>query len=261
MFVRRCFNTRQHLFTKRNYFHSPTNTKLSTSKDIIFTPQASLLTSPITNVQDATYNSDSGVIGVMEACGSWSSELPSSFTQKTLNKMCNQIKENPSVSLAKSVDNVLSKEAPVAQPKFCIVQRKEENKIRAITLGDTGFLVLRHGKIIFRSKRESVLYDTLPFTIKDPRFLSRAIQTELSLLDDDLIIVGSDGLFDNLFFEDIEDIVHKSEKTQIAQNLATSALATGYSKRKITPFSERVNAETDQIWRGGKPDDVAVVVC
>ena len=48
-------------------------------------------------------------------------------------------------------------------------------------------------------------------------------------------------------------------RNKIAINLAVSAMAAACSSQKETPFGERVAEETDQIWSGGKMDDVTVV--
>ena len=71
--------------------------------------------------------------------------------------------------------------------------------------------------------------------------------------------MATDGLFDNLFNDEIEDVIKASSSDEIATNLAVSAMASACSAQKDTPFSEKVAEETDQIWRGGKLDDITVV--
>ena len=75
----------------------------------------------------------------------------------------------------------------------------------------------------------------------------------------DLIILGTDGLFDNLFIDEMEDIISHSEPDKIAINLSVSAMAAACSTKKTTPFSEKIAEETDHIWNGGKLDDITVV--
>lgn len=71
--------------------------------------------------------------------------------------------------------------------------------------------------------------------------------------------MGSDGLFDNLYLDEISEIIRASDNDKIALNIGVSAMAAACSTHKETPFSERVAEETDQIWRGGKMDDITVV--
>jgi len=78
----------------------------------------------------------------------------------------------------------------------------------------------------------------------------------------DIVIVASDGLFDNLFDEEISTIVNQNlneNVQQIAKKLVELAYSVSKQKSKITPFSQNVG-KFFGITKGGKEDDITVVV-
>ncbi|KAF7458836.1 protein phosphatase 2C domain-containing protein [Cryptosporidium felis] len=95
----------------------------------------------------------------------------------------------------------------------------------------------------------------------------------------DLVIIGTDGIFDNIFDEDIIDIVNKAKKRYgrmfdenpvlvadfIAKELLTYALKAANnvpsgSRARATPFSEGALIDVNRHIEGGKPDDITVIV-
>jgi protein phosphatase PTC7 len=85
----------------------------------------------------------------------------------------------------------------------------------------------------------------------------------------DLIIAGSDGLFDNLYDHEIVDLITKqnaisSESSEdIANALYSKASEAAESDTKPTPFADAADAEYKQPGKkafGGRPDDITVVV-
>ena len=80
----------------------------------------------------------------------------------------------------------------------------------------------------------------------------------------DIIVVASDGLFDNVFLDDIADILQDWETTStnlddLANRLSTTARNLSLEDSKDSPFA-LLAKENDIMWGGGMPDDVTVVV-
>ena len=77
-----------------------------------------------------------------------------------------------------------------------------------------------------------------------------------------MVLVGSDGLFDNLFISDIAQVV-AAQPSASSQELATQlkdiAMNVAKDKRAESPFAQRAKA-AGYFYEGGKPDDVSVVV-
>lgn len=83
----------------------------------------------------------------------------------------------------------------------------------------------------------------------------------LSVIEGDLLIAGSDGLWDNLFEEEILACVGENQSAEeIARKLAKAAHMKSLGKGK-TPFEvEALLAHGLGAWRGGKEDDISVIV-
>lgn len=80
----------------------------------------------------------------------------------------------------------------------------------------------------------------------------------------DIVLLGSDGLFDNIFDHDIVDIInHCSTPTPNAQKIADElmkrAREVAEDSRGVSPFQDRAIQE-GFYYQGGKVDDVTIVV-
>lgn len=73
-----------------------------------------------------------------------------------------------------------------------------------------------------------------------------------------IVVLGTDGLFDNVFNHGIEYLV-STEPKKLATKIAK--MAKGFSKRwfKVTPYSI-AKSKDGKISIGGKQDDITVVV-
>lgn len=134
-----------------------------------------------------------------------------------------------------------------------------DRELHALNLGDSAFSIIRNYEMIYKSEEQSHSFN-YPYQLGtggDAPAKAHCIQCTMK--KGDLIVMGSDGLFDNLYPDEITDVIKASDEDKIAINLAVSAMASACSQKE-TPFSERVAEETDQIWRGGKMDDISVIV-
>lgn len=81
----------------------------------------------------------------------------------------------------------------------------------------------------------------------------------------DVIILGSDGLFDNLSEGEVLREVkafdsHWRNPSMLVHRLVHLAYDSSLDKRKGTPFSWAATEAFDMVYSGGKPDDISVVV-
>ena len=84
----------------------------------------------------------------------------------------------------------------------------------------------------------------------------------------DIIVVASDGLFDNMFPRQIMEVIYKKgkfdkrillNKQEVADHLTRKAIEFGGQTRYISPFV--INAHKHhKVWRGGKLDDTTVII-
>jgi len=133
----------------------------------------------------------------------------------------------------------------------------------ALNLGDSGFRVIRNNLIILTSREQQHAFN-MPFQLGE---LSEdkpehGIRTTSTLKDGDLIILGTDGLFDNLFNEAILSVIRSMEKAtvqELAKALAKEAYIISKSTTAITPFTVAA-ADVGYMMEGGKEDDISVIV-
>lgn len=80
----------------------------------------------------------------------------------------------------------------------------------------------------------------------------------------DVIIAGTDGLFDNMHLEEISALVSQgmnqgSDPQDLAWTIAENALYNSFDRFSVTPFSQ-ASRENGGNHVGGKIDDITVLV-
>ena len=81
----------------------------------------------------------------------------------------------------------------------------------------------------------------------------------------DVLIVGSDGLWDNVEDEEVVSsveavLMEDGPPSAVAQALAAKAFDASLDKRRVTPYSRAASAAFDMVYNGGKADDITVLV-
>ena len=135
-------------------------------------------------------------------------------------------------------------------------------------LGDSGVMIGRpsSGEIIFRTSQQEHDFG-FPYQLGHEGIADGVDDAETYLvggiIEGDIIIAGTDGLFDNLSDEQIMRIAmsngHKSPSS-ISMQLVTAAFEASIDKKAITPYSTAATEEFNIIYQGGKKDDIACVV-
>ncbi|OZJ03829.1 hypothetical protein BZG36_03824 [Bifiguratus adelaidae] len=153
------------------------------------------------------------------------------------------------------------------------ILRKDE--LRIANLGDCGLSIIRNHEYIFRTEEQqhsfNFPYQLGPNSQDEP---GSAEKFTIKLHKNDIIVVGSDGLFDNLFDEDILDEVNeqlatvnldrrhnaKLDPKVVAEALALRARSVAEDTRApSSPFQSRAVQEGFH-YQGGKSDDISVIV-
>ena len=140
-------------------------------------------------------------------------------------------------------------------------------KANFLMIGDSGYCIIRDGEIKMKSEEQERSFNK-PYQIgrgkKGEAFgegLEVAELTTQSIKKGDTIIAATDGLFDNLFDDDITDITSdysNESPTFIASRLAIVAYDRSVGKEP-TPFSVAMKKQGKE-YEGGKEDDITVVV-
>lgn len=155
----------------------------------------------------------------------------------------------------------------------CVIASLDKTRptLRTCNLGDSGYMLLRKSGLdlieVFKSKEQQHSFN-FPFQIgtggDDP---AKGDEKTHTLEDRDILVVASDGLFDNLFNVKIIDLVRPFIRDQndimdpalVAEMIAKEAEKYSHNQNYTSPFAKGAR-EQFYDYRGGKPDDVTVIV-
>jgi protein phosphatase PTC7 len=136
--------------------------------------------------------------------------------------------------------------------------------LNAANLGDSGFMVLRGQNIVYRTKEQQHSFN-FPYQIgtgsaDKPQHSQRIA---VNVQPGDLVIAGTDGLWDNLYDDDILEIFADNptlDPATVAQYIARKAHTVANDKDALSPFSKSARQNGYPLACGGKLDDITVVV-
>ncbi|KAF5954509.1 hypothetical protein HYC85_007365 [Camellia sinensis] len=130
--------------------------------------------------------------------------------------------------------------------------------LRVINIGDSGFMLIRHGKVIYHSRVQQRSFNC-PYQLGNTKdHPSLATELEVEVEEDDIVVVGTDGLLDNLHESEIKEIINHGPR-QLACLLANLALYNSFDKKADTPFAQATR-KAGYSCIGGKVDDITVIV-
>jgi protein phosphatase PTC7 len=92
-----------------------------------------------------------------------------------------------------------------------VVIECDGTKIKAANVGDSGFRIVRDGKVVFASPAQEHYFNCpyqlgFPPLSEDTDTASDAEMFDVAVKPGDLVIAGSDGLFDNVFDDEIAEV-------------------------------------------------------
>ena len=142
----------------------------------------------------------------------------------------------------------------------------EDNRLRALNIGDSALIVIRNSKVLSRSK-DIIHYFDCPyqFAVDSPDRPREGTKMNVQLLSGDVIVAASDGIFDNLDNQAIIDVVEKNAKktSLIANALSSEARRVSLDKNAETPYAKEAKKNRIKNYEsglGGKVDDISCVV-
>ena len=128
----------------------------------------------------------------------------------------------------------------------CIVSLSSSGYLEAINIGDSGFLVVRNGQTALKSK-PGQRFENAPFFLgrrpDDGLEVERPSDGQVYKIKsrkDDLIILGTDGLFDNLNESEVLRFVKGRRRQGLASALVQHAFSEGWKTDDITVIVGKV---------------------
>jgi len=143
----------------------------------------------------------------------------------------------------------------------------ENGFLQALNVGDSLCMVVRNGKVVAKT-REISHYWECPYQLSDdsPDRPRDGTKLNVELLAGDLIIMGSDGIFDNIGDDMLLDLVAKSTKlkpTQLSKKICDLSRKQSLDERAVTPYGKQAQRRGDPTFKnglGGKLDDACCIV-
>ena len=224
--------------------------------------------------EDAAFGSDSA-IGVADGVGGWASRGvdPGLYSKALMQSADEKARANPQpgtptpVEILRSAYDVVQGQKIMGSTTAIVATLESASRtaasIHTANLGDSGVLVLRPvaGQTcvkLFRSVEQQHSFN-FPFQLScdtgnaNPDLPEHADVHKLEVTQDDLVILGTDGLFDNLFDAEIVAIVDAHSKQAGGANF--------HSEEVLQKMAQAVRAQRNphRSFRGGVSERLRVL--
>ena len=143
----------------------------------------------------------------------------------------------------------------------------EDGFLRALNVGDSTCIVIRDGRVVSKTKEISHFFECpYQLSVDSPDKPRDGTKLNIELVRGDLIVMGSDGVFDNLSDQEILDAIAKGNTNrlgQVAKRIADRSRKVSLNKNAETPYAKQAKKNGDPDYEnglGGKVDDVSCVV-
>ncbi|XP_043694092.1 probable protein phosphatase 2C 55 [Telopea speciosissima] len=211
------------------------------------------------------------VFGVADGVGGWAKKGidAGKYARELMLNAAMAVKDGSkgSVNPYTVLEEAYSKTKALGSSTACIVALTDDNFLHSANVGDSGFMVIRGDNIIYKSEAQQYRFNC-PLQLGNHPQCDRpssGYEFKVAVEDGDVIVAGTDGLFDNLFEENIIEIVKEVTGCigiypyRVAQMIAESAKISSEYNFLPTPFS--LEAEmAGYLHSGGKIDDITVLV-
>ncbi len=153
------------------------------------------------------------------------------------------------------------------------------NTLQYANLGDSGVSIYRNGRLFFETNEQSLGFN-YPYQLSSDNAETPqdADRGSVPLKTGDIIVVASDGLWDNLYHVEIAKLLSSAVDAQeMAERITIAAYQASNDDKRWAPFGQKaveslyadrnpddVDWESEPApltqWLGGKGDDIAVIV-
>lgn len=198
-------------------------------------------------------------LGVFDGVGGWSSiGVDAGLYSKELARLTSlHIERDGPSSAVEALKSASLNNRAIGSSTACVVGL-EGNRLIGVNLGDSGLVIIRRGDVVYRTN-EQQHYFNCPFQVGTNSMdtIEVGAPIDVMLQHGDCIIMGTDGLWDNVFPEDVVDIV-VSHGVATA-NPSTSAAPSLPSSVPSSPRSGDGDAKELLVGDGAVPDSTSML--
>ncbi|KAG2517402.1 hypothetical protein JM18_007194 [Phytophthora kernoviae] len=223
------------------------------------------------------------VVGVADGVGGWNEngvdpgKISRSLMRNAAAFVRQQTAKNESATTMQVLTHgynqaVLDDEVEAGSTTACIVRLKQSPEGKPLleysNLGDSGFVVIRDGEIIFRSKfqyygRAPYQLAKIPLRFKQYGAIENhpndADSGEIDVQDGDLVVLATDGVWDN-FAPDLQEAAPHFPPVLSWRRYWSGELASFVGVIEENPDKAAENIVLASLRHNLKPDDITVVV-
>ncbi|XP_031484844.1 probable protein phosphatase 2C 1 isoform X2 [Nymphaea colorata] len=215
-----------------------------------------------------------GVLAIADGVSGWAERdiNPALFPQELMANIStllenNEVDNDPKLLMQKAHAATLS----TGSATLIVAMLEKSGILRIANVGDCGLRIIRKGKVIFSTTPQEHYFDC-PFQLSSEivgQTYEDAVVSNVEVMEGDTIVMGSDGLFDNVFDHEIVSV------TSTHKDASEAALASLANKHSIdvefdSPYAKEARDQgfDVSIWQkllgrkltGGKLDDITVIV-
>lgn len=184
-----------------------------------------------------------------------------------------ELKMDPKIILKKAFDNMIgSGSVSYGSGTACVASLDfATRRLEVANLGDSGVLVIRGDSLVLQSEEQHHEFNC-PYQLLCPPPGHSAIgdspmladKYSIDVKDGDLVLLATDGFFDNVHKDDVIGLTaemrkHNVEAADMADALVKYAHKKSLESEGTTPFS-RMAYRHGFSYQGGKEDDITVVI-
>eukprot|EP00742_Colponemidia_sp_Colp-10_P002956 GILJ01003154.1.p1 GENE.GILJ01003154.1~~GILJ01003154.1.p1 ORF type:complete len:277 (-),score=47.54 GILJ01003154.1:182-1012(-) len=219
-------------------------------------------------------------LAVADGVGGWadSGVDPALYSRSLMQNVGQQMESNPLDPKAELVKAAAAVKETGTSTACVLILDDQAKCIRSANLGDSGYLVFRtrsdktkeSGSSIIYSVKSQQHYFNCPFQCgsmgDDP---IKAEDHKMDIHVDDVILMATDGLWDNVFPEELESIYEKWRKSEVqpsteslAKSIADQAYTFSLDRKRKSPFTVGAMTQGYSLAQaiGGKSDDITVLI-
>ncbi|KAG2175032.1 hypothetical protein INT43_006094 [Umbelopsis isabellina] len=232
-------------------------------------------------------------VGVADGVGGWAEVGvdPALFSWTLMNNCANIAKDLESINAHDILDNAFTelvdgRTVSAGSSTACILEMcKKTGYMTSCNLGDSAFILIRDEKIVFESPSQQHFFNCpYQLTVVPDNYPNRASYvTDLPkdgdrksffLRNGDLIVLATDGYFDNVYSQETVQLVnaHMAQLPAGANNadvlthvrvlakmLTDAARRLSLDPKRLSPWAKGARAHGGH-YRGGKVDDITCIV-
>lgn len=217
------------------------------------------------------YTANENLICVADGVGGWN-EIgvdPALYSNELVSNISKEYLKSKGSKLLDIFINACKNTKSRGSSTCSICKIHSNTQIETLNLGDSGYLILRptggeNLEIIFKSQEQTKGFN-FPYQVgehgDDPR---EADIMYHEVKNKDIIILATDGLWDNMNEDQIKLITKRSLTSsndidsceKLSKTITYTAESLSLDESYLSPFSRR----SEGLFRGGKHDDITVIV-